>query len=156
MRKILPILLIGMLALIGCQQTTVYSKFHSIPINGWHQDSILNYEVNVPDSTLNYEILILIRHTTQYPYQNLWLFVDEYTDSLLLHRDTVEAMMADDFGRWYGKGINQCELPLRYTTAYRFVQKNNNRITIQQGMRTPALTGITDVGLIIKLNNEQK
>lgn len=156
MRKSILLLLLGVLALSGCQRTHIYSEFYSMPINGWHQDSILTYTVNLTDSTNNHEVLIIVRHTTQYPYQNLWLFVDEYAGSILINRDTIEAMVADDYGKWLGKGINRYELPLRYAASYRFIQKENNRITIQQGMRTPCLIGITDVGLIIKQNYEQK
>lgn len=156
MRKKILISLLVVLALSSCQQAPVYSKFHTIPIHGWHQDSVLTYEVNVSDSTKNHEMLIVVRHTAQYPYQNLWLFVDEYAGTILLHRDTIEAMLADDFGRWIGSGVNRYELPLMYAPAYHFMQKNNNRITIQQGMRTPWLIGITDVGLIIKQHDEQE
>lgn len=155
MRNIFTILLLAFLV-TSCQQPPVYSEFYSLPYQGWHQDSILSYDIQVLDSTASHEVLIVLRHTTQYPYQNLWLFVDEYAGGLLLHRDTIEAVLADDFGRWLGKGINRYELPLCYSASYRFIQQKNNRITIQQGMRTPILVGLTDIGVIIKQKDEQE
>lgn len=152
MRKVGLIIATILLCLSSCQRRVVYSDFYSMPAEGWHQDSILNYDVTVADTISDYNILLVVRHTSQYPYQNLWLFIDEYAGNMLLRRDTVEAMVADDFGRWLGNGVNRYEIPLMYDASYRFMQKENNRITIQQGMRTTWLTGITDVGVEVIKN----
>ena len=108
--------------------------------------------MNDLDTSATYEIQILLRHTSQYPYQNLWLFVDEYAGDMHIQRDTIEAMLADDYGRWLGNGINRYTLPLMYEADYHFISKDNSRLTIQQGMRTEWLTGITDVGIKVIKN----
>jgi len=127
-----------------------------MPIQGWHKDSVLHYPVNIDDSISPYEILIVVRNTTEYPYQNLWLFVDEYEEDVCIHRDTIEAMLADEYGRWLGKGSRRYELPLLYSGSHRFTRTGNHTFTIQQGMRVDCLTGITEVGLVIKKNNGQE
>ena len=147
MIRSLLILIVSLLALSSCQQSVVYSDFISLPAQGWHQDSVLSYDISVADSTADYGIQIIVRHTNEYPYQNLWLFVDEYAGEQHIHRDTIEAMLADDYGRWIAGGINTYELPLQYATSYRFASASLNRITIQQGMRTEQLRGISDVGV---------
>lgn len=154
MRKSLFILIIVLLILNACQPTTVFSEFHTTSLQGWHQDSVLTYEAQT-DSAKNYDILIVLRHTSQYPYQNIWLFVNTYDGVNLLQRDTIEANVADDYGRWLGSGINHYELPLLYLKNYQTLTTKPS-FTIQQGMRTEWLKGITNVGLVIQEHNEQK
>lgn len=152
MRHTIFIIPLVVLLLTSCQRMAVYSDFHSLPPHGWHEDSILTYTMNDLDTSATYEIQILLRHTSQYPYQNLWLFVDEYAGNMHIQRDTIEAMLADDYGRWLGNGINRYALPLMYEADYHFISKDNSRLTIQQGMRTEWLTGITDVGIKVIKN----
>ena len=90
-----------------------------MPVSGWHQDSVLHYVVPVSDTLSTYDILLSVRHTTQYPYQNLWMFITEWQDSACLLSDTIECYLADDRGRWLGSGINTYEMPLIYTTVSR-------------------------------------
>lgn len=144
------------MTLIACQPTPIYSKFHTIPTSGWHQDSLLLHEVTVIDSATAYEVLIVVRHNMHYPYQNLWLFIEEYVDNLCIHRDTIEATLADDYGRWLGKGNNRYTLPLIYNNSHRFANTENHTISIQHGMRAEWLEGITDIGLIIKISDGKK
>ncbi len=143
----LVISMLCLLAMCACKRSIVYSDFISLPADGWHQDSVLSYDICVEDSTADYDLLIVVRHTNEYPYQNLWLFVDEYAGTELLHRDTIEALLADDYGRWIAGGINKYDLPLQYATSYRFATASHNRITIQQGMRSSYLKGLSDVGV---------
>ena len=150
MKKGLLLIVMICSTLIGCQTNSIYSEYQAIAEDGWHADSVLQYRWTVEETNAAYEVLLTLRHTTQYPYQNLWLFVDEYKGHMLLHRDTIEAMMADDYGRWLGKGIKRYELPLQYDTQRRFFHSGEYTFRIQQGMRTEWLQGITDVGLVIR------
>ncbi|MBR5855170.1 MAG: gliding motility lipoprotein GldH [Paludibacteraceae bacterium] len=155
MRKIIWILTI-LLGFSSCQQSKVYNDFRTMPLVGWHQDSVLTYNANMPDSAGIYDVVIVVRHTDQYPYQNLWLFVNTYASkSSVQQRDTIEATMADNYGRWFGRGIKYYELSLSYLEAFRS-DTVALQFTIQQGMRTEYLQGITDVGLqIIKHNGKE-
>jgi gliding motility-associated lipoprotein GldH len=103
------------------------------------------------DSVNEYQVLINIRHTDRYPYQNLWLFVDLQRDSILLRRDTIEAQMANERGEWQGQGISQYALPLLYLEGQTLTQ-GEYTVSIQQGMRTEKLPGITEVGVRIEVS----
>lgn len=155
MRKLLPLVCV-LISLVACNQQQVYSEFHSVEQAGWHIDSLVKYTVDISDSTARYELVITLRHTTQYPYQNIWLFVDKSFGNTLLQRDTVEGMMADNYGRWLGKGIMRYTLPLLYDDACWFPCSGEYTFSIQQGMRTECLQGISDVGLqVVKYNGKE-
>lgn len=151
MRKI-AFLWIGMVFILSsCQQKNIYSHFYSIPTEGWRADSVMDYSIELEDSVMNHEVLIVLRHTSQYPYQNLWLFVDEYVGDMCVHHDTIEAQMADEYGRWLGSGLKTYELPLLYDEHYRFGHSGAHSFKLRQGMRTEWLKGITDVGVVVKV-----
>lgn len=150
MRKVVLLLFALSLMLGSCKHQTIYNDFYEMPIDGWHQDSVLYYTINAQDSVPYYDMLIVLRHTAQYPYQNLWLFVDEYAGDMLVHQDTIEAMLADDYGRWLGAGFNRYELSLLYDEHHCFVPSGEHTFCIRQGMRTEWLQGITEVGLIVR------
>ena len=153
MRKIQVILFALLVLCCACNDRVVYSTFYSLPTEGWHQDSTLTYTTEITDTIASYEMLLVVRHTTQYPYQNLWLFVDTYAEDILIYQDTIEATLADDYGRWLGTGINRYELPLLYDDHHRFTQSGEHTFAIRQGMRNEWLNGMTEVGLIIQKNN---
>lgn len=154
MKRNILILIVSLL-LVGCQGDIVYTVFKSLPNVGWEVDSSLCYQPVITDSVADYQMLITIRHTDVYPYQNLWLFVDIEQDSLLLTRDTIECYMANERGEWLGGGLTVHELPLLYSDNYQFANSGEYQISITQGMREDTLVGIKEVGVKI-IRNEQK
>lgn len=147
MRKIL-LLALSSIMLIACQKEAVYTHFESLP-STWSADSTLVFHPVLSDSINEYQVLINIRHTDRYPYQNLWLFVDIHQDTTLLRRDTIEAQMANERGEWQGQGISQYALPLLYLENQTLTQ-GEYTLTIQQGMRSEELPGITEVGVRVE------
>ncbi len=162
------------LTLAGCDQRTVYSEFCSAPLREWYADSVLTFRFNIADTLSIYEVLIYVRHTQQYPYQNMWLFVDwdeaeqkmvtaaDSADIVLdsvyigvsdTKRDTIEFYLANDRGEWLGNGKNGLtEMPVLYEEKYRFSHSGEQVMRIAHGMREEPLRGISDVGVVIKRN----
>jgi gliding motility-associated lipoprotein GldH len=157
MRKTWFILVVGLLALSSCQQRVVYSDFRTLPIEGWHEDSVLTFETDMQDSVGTYDVLIVVRHTNQYAYQNLWLFVESYTDLGISQRDTIEATLADDYGRWLGSGIGSLYTNLYYyKEEMHYAQVGTYTYIIEQAMREDELRGIANIGLqIIEKNGKE-
>ena len=149
------LILITSLLLAGCQGDIVYTAFNTLPNAGWEADSSLCYQPTITDSVSDYQMLITIRHTDAYPYQNLWLFVDIEKDNVSLRRDTIECYMANERGEWLGGGLSIHELPLLYSDSYQFANSGEYHISITQGMREDTLIGIKEVGVKI-IRNEQK
>jgi len=117
----------------------------------WGADSVLTYDFDITDTLATYQMLVCVRHTEQYPYQNMWFFIGDTT-----RMDTIEFYLANARGEWLGNGRNGLiEMPVLYEEAYRFPHSGKQVWHIQQGMREQSLRGISDVGLIIKRNGEE-
>lgn len=143
--KILLLLVIS-ICLSACQKA-VFSEFAELPVLGWHQDSVITFEYDIPSVESGYEMQICIRHTDRYPYQNMWLFVQQ--DSL--PEDTIEFYLADDRGHWLGNGVaGYIEMPVLYEADYHFQQPGKHCLRVRQGMREGKLRGVMNVGLKIK------
>ena len=136
------------LLLASCNRP-MYVGLHDLPVTGWHQDSTLTYAVPVTDSVNAYDILLQLRTGSNYPYQNLWLFISEYRDSVFVTCDTIECMLADDRGRWLGKGNIHHDLTLLYAPGCRFPHAGTYTYTITQGMREEVLHGVESVTVLL-------
>lgn len=154
MRHLLHIFLLGMVvaAFSACNSDIVYSHFSPISSNKWHIDSVAHFDFTVEDATPDYRVLVYVRHTERYPYQNMWLFVDDG-----LYRDTLEFYLADDRGQWLGdRKHGFIEMPVLLEENKHFADTGVYHYSIQHAMRDTLLRGVTDVGLEIRRVNSGK
>lgn len=151
MKKIL--LTVISFLLVSCGRGIVFTEFAQLPSTGWEQDSLLRFEPVIEDTSGNYDVLLVVRHTDRYAYQNLWLFVDVLRDSTLIRRDTINGMLADQDGAWYGRGMYIMEWPMLYLVDEE-LEAGSYQLVLQQAMREPTLRGITDVGVKVVKNQE--
>ena len=135
----------------SCKNDIVYSRFSSIPSEKWAIDSVAQFEYAITDTVPDYRMLVYVRHTERYPYQNMWLFVGDS-----LHRDTIEFYLADDRGQWLGnKHHGFIEMPVLLEENYHFADTGKYFLTVQHGMRDSILRGVTDIGLEIIKNGKK-
>ena len=140
------LLLLTATLLASCDHNVVYSEYRSLPFCGWDADSSLVFTPDITDTLSVYDVLLHVRHTQNYPYQNMWLFLDTPAG-----RDTIEFYLADQRGRWLGNGFgNIKEMPVLYATSVRFPHTGEYQYVIRQGMREECLHGVQDVGLTIE------
>jgi gliding motility-associated lipoprotein GldH len=145
-RLLLTILVVGsMCFLTYCRKDVVYSQFCSIPSEKWAVDEEAQFDYTIADTAADYRMLIYVRHTERYPYQNMWLFVNDN------HRtDTIEFYLADDRGQWLGdKHHGFIEMPVLFEETKHFADTGTYHMSVCHGMRDSLLRGVTDVGLEI-------
>lgn len=140
----------------GCKPSADMAENQDIPHARWDMNKPLRFEYQCND-TLNYkDILFTIRHTGQYPFSNLFLFITTMAPNGSTQKDTVEFMLANARGKWFGSGIGDVySLQLIFRRNIRFGQKGRYIFYIHHGMREKELNGITDLGILIK-NSEIK
>ena len=90
-----------------------------------------------------------IRHSTDYPYNNLFLFRSIESTQGVEYTDTVNVALANPLGVWNGSGMSNLktlEIPIGQG-AVRFRDDERYTLKITQGMRDTVLYGIQDVGV---------
>jgi len=135
------------LALAACgRPDTSYAGFADIPADGWAYADTLDIEPTLPDSVTVGRLAVAVRHTNGYEYRNLWLEIaTPMLDSVTA--DTVNVQLADDYGRWYGRGVG-----VSYMTADTlpgsYCLTRGRAVRVRHVMRVDTLPGIEQVGLI--------
>ncbi|MBR6167435.1 MAG: gliding motility lipoprotein GldH [Paludibacteraceae bacterium] len=144
MKRLIPILLLFVaMWLTSCHSDTVFSEFQAIPTKEWSVDVKPQFDYTIKDAEASYNIVLYVRHTERYPYQNMWLFVNNN------HRiDTIEFYLADDRGQWLGdRHYGFIEMPVLLEENYHFPDTGTYRLTVQHGMRDSLLRGVSDIGV---------
>lgn len=138
-----------LLFLTACSHNDIYSDFHSIPNAEWNRNDKAVFNVDIPDSLNRYNVDIVIRNNENYPFQNIWLFVDAKTPKGSLRTDTLQIDLADIYGKWLGKGLSLYSLTIPYEQNFQFSYSGEYTYTIRQGMREDPLKGISEIGLVV-------
>ncbi len=143
-------LFIGLLS--SCGNRTIYSEYRAIPLSGWGADSVVQFTFDVTDTLSAYDVILHVRHTQQYLYQNMWLFVEGVTPTAA-GEDTIEFYLADQRGQWLGNGWgNLREMPVLYMQKVVFPHSGVYTCKIRQGMREEYLKGVNDIGLTVEIS----
>jgi gliding motility-associated lipoprotein GldH len=141
---------IGILLLLlitACSPTEVFDEYRSFPEAVWSQKEPAHFEVNIENNRQLYDVFIEIRNSNNYPFRNIWLFVDITTPDGKQRRDSINAELADVYGKWYGSGISLYTYSFPYERDMQYPLTGSYQYFITQGMREEKLVGISDIGL---------
>jgi len=135
---------------VSCDPLMYYDEYRKTEDGQWKWSDKKSFEVDMKDSLSHFTIFINIRHTTDYPKSNLFVFVTTTAPNGNMRRDTVEIMIAEENGKWKGNGFGDIKLVSRkYRKSVRFAYPGIYIFEIEQGMRIPEIP-VTDVGLRIE------
>lgn len=132
----------------SCYDLPLYSETQPIDSSGWFSSDTVNFEFNVDDATKRYNCLLDLRHTGDYPFSNIYLFVEVEYPNGKTRIDTINEVLSDSRGYWYGSGLgDMVDHRIGYQTGIEFPLEGLYRINITHGMRLDPLEEVTDLGL---------
>lgn len=135
----------------ACDSKRIYDKNIEIENNVWDSAQKVKFEVNITDTVSGNNVLINLRHAGFYPYSNLFLFINTTFPNGKTTRDTAECILADDNGKWFGKGLGDLwDARILFKRNVRFSQSGTYIFEYEQAMRVEKLSGIMDIGLRIE------
>jgi gliding motility-associated lipoprotein GldH len=141
--------------LAGCSDEVVYQADVPVPEGAWGREFKPEFSFEIADTERQHDVYIDIRHTGDYPFSDLFLFVDLKGPGGRAMRDTVECLLADPTGRWYGKGTgflfaDRHDAKVLYKLHNRFPAIGRYSMRLEQAMRTEQLPGVIDVGVSVE------
>lgn len=157
-RKINYLFIICVLVLLtafmtSCNKKAVVEDYRSLKHAEWHQDTVLVFEINIPDPKKVYDLSFTVRNEGHYAYSNLWIFVSITPPSGKELTDTVELTLAKPSGEWLGSGLGDLyDRKYPYKKTIFFPEIGKYIISVRHGMRTQTgiLTGIHDFGIALE------
>lgn len=135
----------------GCDRSMVFDQSVSVKGRSWHRAVQYPFLVTIDDTVSAYNLYINLRHTGDYPFANLFLFLHSSLPDGRTSTDTLELVLADTRGRWYGSGLGDL---LWYRVPYKrgvqLAQSGVYRFSLEQAMRNEALPAIVNVGFRVE------
>tara|TARA_Y100000589_G_scaffold152673_1_gene145434 strand:+ start:8167 stop:8658 length:492 start_codon:yes stop_codon:yes gene_type:complete len=137
--------------------TKKQSFIHSFQNNEWDCNIPVEFKFTILDTTTNYNKYIFFRNTLEYPYQNIYFFIELKYNNQLLNLDTAQFIVADKYGKWQGRGLGKLR------DNYYLLNEDVNldsvgeyQIIINHGMRKEVLNGAQKLGFKITENEQKK
>jgi gliding motility-associated lipoprotein GldH len=148
-------IIIFILVFSSCNNNNVFNDYKTFENQIWNADSNVVFDYSVSDTTSKNQIVIKVRHTTNYEFQNLFLFCKTKKT------DTLELLLANKEGKWLGRGVGDVrELEFVYKTDKVFTEKGDFTFEIEQAMRygklekTQHLKNIKAIGISIQKQDD--
>ena len=142
MRILLFFLVVGF---VSCQNENKKEVYHSFNNNTWNTDSIVSFELDNIDTTSSHDLYLMVRHTTNFKFQNLFLFTNFENQ-----QDTLELFLSEKSGRWLGKGFGEIkELKIRIKENVNFKENQDQIFSVEQAMRYDDLEKIINLTEIV-------
>ncbi|MDR2907872.1 MAG: gliding motility lipoprotein GldH [Bacteroidales bacterium] len=149
MRKLWIFLITFGLMACSSSDSILLNDTKAIPENGWNIAQPVSFETEIKDTIQSYDVYITLRHNTDYEWMNLFLFLKTYYPNQDYSRDKLECFLADETGRWFGKGGSVKDCEMLFKKQVRFPQAGRYAFEFTQGMRTESIKNIMDFGIKI-------
>ena len=139
----------------SCNKLNVFEKDNTIPQYEWQYSYAPTFQFAITDTTSNYYVYMVLRHTDAYRYNNIWLKIGLQQPADSMRFGQYEFNLADDKNGWHGTGMDDIwevrELinngPLEYFT---FKKQGNYKFSVAQAMRENPLKNVMDIGIRIE------
>lgn len=141
------LLLMALLSFASCDQNMVYEENKAVEGGVWKANDVKSFEFDITDTLQLYNFYVNVRNGEEYPFSNLYLFVEMEFPNGKKSIDTLECPLADQLGNWYGSGLGSIfDNRVLFRERKKFPLSGHYKVDIHQAMRTDALEGIYDVG----------
>jgi len=148
-KKHLFLAIFGAWTLVSCGPAPILDELTTFEEHRWHMDSVVQVQWEPQDSGIPVFMSLYVRHLSDYPYNNLFLFRTISTMEGVAYADTVNVHLADELGHWNGSGMSDLKTMMVPVgkSAVRFKKGERYTLRVQHGMRDTVLYGIQDVGV---------
>ncbi len=137
-----------MMALLGCSNSLYQAGKKDIQSGVWEAEDVVVIDMAIQDTSSTFDYYIDLRNSNEYPYQNIYLFIDLVFPNGRKMVDTLSVDLAYPDGRWIGKGAGgyyDCHILFKHRK--KFPLPGDYRFKIRHAMRDVELKGIQSVGV---------
>lgn len=154
LRKSLSLLLpfVIYLLIAGCGNAPQFQEHVNIPGNSWNKNFQPDFHFEIKDTAAPYQLVFLVRHTDNYPYNNIWLMMETQSPGdTVFQKMKVELQLAAATGQWLGRGMGELyeqAVGINTTQGPAFFHKKGlYTIRLSQIMRVDPLPDVLQIGL---------
>ena len=139
----LSLVLLFLVFLTSCGQNYVVEETKEITSSGWTYADSLSYTFTIEDTLQIYDLHLLIEHTTDFPFQNLYVRLKTRFPDGQRTNELVSLELAGAGGNWLGECNNErCILDIPIQQGAYFNEPGQYELTIAQYTRRDTLPGV--------------
>jgi gliding motility-associated lipoprotein GldH len=136
--------------LISCDAGLVFEENRPLENAVWRASEPQSFSFEILDTVSPHNLYVNIRNGDDYPYMNIFLFVEIKFPNGKTASDTLECVLADSHGKWLGSGLGAIhDNRILYRKNTSFPVPGQYEVQIAQAMRNEELASVYDVGLRI-------
>jgi gliding motility-associated lipoprotein GldH len=134
--------------LTACEESVLYTETVEIDSDFWTYDNPVSFSINATDTSLVNELQLIIEHSQEYAYENLYIKVFTQFPDGKTREERLSINLADKKGKWIGncRGDN-CKLKVYLMEHFKFPQPGNYKFTFEQNSRIEKLNAIKSLQL---------
>jgi gliding motility-associated lipoprotein GldH len=151
--KIVFLFLIFCCTLISCREIDLFEKNISIPNMLWFNNYNATGSFLVKDTNSTYNLLLVLRHTDDYQYNNIWLNIGlQAPGDTGLQYQKINIALGDDAQGWAGVGMNDIWEVRKVISGVpkKFIKAGDYNFSIAQLMRDNPLLQVISVGMSVQ------
>jgi gliding motility-associated lipoprotein GldH len=147
------IFLIGVIAvvLLGCQTKQLFEQSTIYSDHKWASKQVNEYQFQINDSTVPYQVYFVIRHHNAYHYKNIWIQLKTTAPNDSVSKQSVNLNLADDIKGWFGTGMDDLydqRIPINSEPVY--FKKGLYKFALSHTMREDPLDNILSTGIRVE------
>lgn len=149
------VLILGLFLLTACGEQPLYEKVYSFEGKKWNQEVKPEYKVKIDNLAEEYDFTLSLRTTTDYPYNNLWVFMKTIAPDGTTAREPFEIMITNPDGSWIGNKTGTIvETPL-YFKRRKLPFEGEYTFIIEQGITESIVTEVLDLGFRVEIAKKE-
>jgi len=146
------------LFLSSCTSIDLYEKTVPIPQHEWSSSFKPQFKFTIKDTTVPYQVYIILRHNDLYSYNNIWINLYTKAPGDTVEKVQYELPLASKEKGWLGSAMDDIyEHRISITPQNQklyFKKSGEYTFTIEQIMREDPLQHVMDVGLRLEKKSE--
>ena len=137
------------LFLASCTTIDLYEKNVTIPGFKWKSSYKPEFTFVISDTTVPYQLFLVLRHTEQYNYNNIWINLYSQPPADTLHKASFELQLATN-EKWLGTGMDDIYEHRIKLTDPQYLKAGVYHFMVGQIMREDPLENVMNVGIRVE------
>lgn len=140
--------IIGLIFLVACQGKPIYQEQLILEDAFWTYNESLTFETDIEDVESNYALNLVIDHSDNYPFQNIYLRIKTVFPDEKITEEQLSIDLAEKSGKWQGKcRSGSCKIKVYLLESFKFPERGKYQFIFEQYTRSESLEGVNSLAL---------
>ncbi len=137
--------------LFSCSESPYYTKSHEFSNQIWNLNEKPRFIVDIKDTNQRYDFTFYIRTTSDYAYNNIWVFLHSTDPSGEKSKEAFEVKTTNKDGSWIGKKSGSViEHKFDKIKSVKFSKKGKYTFSLEQASDKGDLKNVIDATLVVE------